>query len=75
MNLTSSFALITTTAVSMFVIKGGVFFVSKPAHACSSCKSINNQLSCTISPDQVCTFYGPTLLVCGTQNSQIMSSG
>lgn len=75
MNRTSTFALITAIAVFTFVVIGRIFFVSNPAYAYSSCKSVNNQLTCTTSPDEVCSFYSPNQVICGTRNTPGMPFG
>jgi hypothetical protein len=48
----------------------GIFFVSNLAHAYSFCKTVDNRLVCTTSPDQVCTYYGPNSVVYNNCNSQ-----
>ena len=66
---------LTYTVLSVFVVVGGVFFVSNTAYAYSICKSVDNKLVCETSPDEVCTFSGPNSVVCGTRNSQTIPSG
>ena len=51
----------------------GIFFVSNLAHAAYSfCRTVDNRLICTTSPDQVCTYYGPNSVAWNSSNSRAM---
>ncbi|MDQ3903767.1 MAG: hypothetical protein M3247_09035 [Thermoproteota archaeon] len=73
MNHNRMLPFLAALALSIFVILGGVFFVSNTAQAYSICKSIDNKLVCETSPDQVCNFYGPNSVVCGSRTPDMPS--
>ncbi len=73
MNHNTIFALVTTIALATSIIIGLTFFVSNHAFA-AICKTINKQIVCKTSPDEVCTHYDANQVACTTRNFHNMIS-
>lgn len=69
MNHATILSLVTTMAISISAIIGASSFVLNTAHAASFCKTIDNNIVCNTSPDEVCLHHGPKQVECTTRNS------
>jgi hypothetical protein len=74
MHYSSNLALLTTIALSVFLVVEGVLILPNHAYAASSCKTVHKEVVCKASPNEVCTHYGLNQVMCTNRNFQNMPS-